>query len=66
MAKTEHADVDNSQWKPVATARDHALNWVYKAEHADARGRGETAESCALIALVHAVLAAESAINDLR
>lgn len=35
----------------------HAENWLYKAEQPSARGGTETAESCAAIAQVHAVLA---------
>ena len=38
-----------------------AERWAYKAEHADARGGGETAESCAAIAQAHAPLALAAA-----
>ncbi len=34
-----------------------AENWLFKAEHPDARGGAETSESCAAIAQVHATLA---------
>ena len=45
-----------------------AERWAYKAEHADARGGGETAESCAAIAQAHATLAlaAATALNPSR
>ena len=35
--------------------------WLYKAEHAGARGEQETAESCAAIAQAHATLALAAA-----
>jgi hypothetical protein len=57
------AETQGTQWKPVIGEREHAQSWLFKAEHADARGQGETAESCALIALAHAVLAVESSIQ---
>jgi hypothetical protein len=38
-----------------------ADSWLFKATHADARGDGETAESCANAALAHATLALTAA-----
>lgn len=45
----------------MATRQEHYLSaerWLFKAENAGARGAGETAESCAMIAQSHATLAA--------
>lgn len=48
----------------MATGPEHytsAENWLFKAQHHDARGDGETPESCAALAQVHATLALAAA-----
>jgi len=47
----------------MATRQEHYISaeaWLFKAEHADARGGQDTIESCAMIAQVHAALAGVS------